>query len=64
VKSGMKYLINPFVSSILEGAGKAIRSSQLTLTPTIMDATFTCFDAQHQHIAMPYMRLEEAYLSC
>src|ERR1019366_1419496 len=57
MKSGMKYLIESFYRSILEGAPDPIPHSQILLTTRIMDAIFAQLDGQQQrvqaHFQMP-----------
>src|SRR5271165_4146691 len=48
MKSGMKYLIESFYRSILEGAPDPIPPSQILLTTRIMDTIFGQLDAQQQ----------------
>ena len=49
MKSGMKYLIESYYRSILEGTEDPIPHSQILLTTRIMDAIFSQLDAQQQH---------------
>jgi hypothetical protein len=46
MKSGMKYLIESFYRSIIEGTPVPIPYREILLTARIMDAIFTQLDAQ------------------
>ncbi len=47
MKSGMKYLIESFYHSIVNGAPPPIPYREILLTARIMDAIFAVLDAQH-----------------
>jgi hypothetical protein len=50
MKSGMKYLIESFYRSIVEGAPVPIPYREILLTARIMDLIFDQLGAQHQQV--------------
>lgn len=53
MKSGMKYLIESFYRSIVEGTAEPIPRREILLTARIMDAIFARLDEQRQGYSMP-----------
>jgi hypothetical protein len=53
MKSGMKYLIESFYRSIVDGGDAPIPHREILLTATIMDAIFTQLHTQLPQLAQP-----------
>jgi hypothetical protein len=53
MKSGMKYLIESFYRSIVEGTADPIPMREIQLTSRIMDAIFEQLEPQRSSIASP-----------
>jgi predicted dehydrogenase len=53
MKSGMKYLIESFYRSILEGTPEPIPYREILLTAQIMDAIFSQLNEEHQRLQVP-----------
>ena len=53
MKSGMKYLIESFYRSVLEGTPEPIPYREILLTAQIMDAIFAQLNEEHQRLQVP-----------
>ncbi|MGC2528004.1 MAG: Gfo/Idh/MocA family oxidoreductase [Candidatus Acidiferrum sp.] len=63
MKSGMKYLIESFYRSILEGTPEPIPYREILLTTQIMDAIFAQLNEHHQGLQVPLQLMRPSALA-
>ena len=60
MKSGLKYLIESFYRSIVEGTSVPIPYREILLTARIMDTIFAQLDAQQREVVPGHLALQTA----